>query len=239
MGPIFGKLKKFGVWAPGTHDDNRPFLRIKNHRILMTSIIIMTHAANARRCKLGFVGPNMEIVLFGLHQANKKGPFSMEPIPRVKDPKRCGSFGRNHSCDKSTKLRRSRLRNRHGADTWQFCLYKDRAPPKPGFGMLGNPSKVGNPGHFLDVKLPHLKDQQRLPRAPLPRILHRPGLSLFLFPGGKQKCLGGQLPNMSIARFGMGQKWVCTQAQAGLNQQKDVGVQPIKTTRVTRVTRGW
>ena len=102
MGPIFGKLKKFGVWAPGTHDDNRPFLRIKNHRILMTSIIIMTHAANARRCKLGFVGPNMEIVLFGLHQANKKGPFSMEPIPRVKDPKRCGSFGRNHSCDKST-----------------------------------------------------------------------------------------------------------------------------------------
>ena len=73
MGPIFGKLKKFGVWAPGTHD-NRPFLRIKNHRILMTSIIIMTHAANARRCKLGFVGPNMEIVLFGLHQANKKRP---------------------------------------------------------------------------------------------------------------------------------------------------------------------
>lgn len=66
-----------------------------------------------------------------------KGSFSMvwvhqiELIP-VKDPKRCGSFGRNHSCDKSTKLRGSRA----SKPTWcrhMAVLYKDRALLKPGF----------------------------------------------------------------------------------------------------------
>lgn len=183
---------------------------------------------------LGFVGPNMEILLSGLHQANKKkapGFDGAHPqgerspgrqavllvaITAVTNPQSCDAAAFETDM---VPTRGSSVQRPSSAETRGLGC----------FGMLGNPSKVGNPGHFLDAKLPHLKDQQRLPRA-LPRILHRPGLSLFFFPGGKQKCLGGQLPNMSIARFGMGQKWVCTQAQAGLNQQKDVGVQPIKTT---------